>query len=271
MILHPNEQFAPVSVDGFLADADLQQKTQTGWETVGGALPAGGRDLRLDHRTCRAIDGLAAAPCYVGAQARHGTAPVVYGAVRRTKERIDLQYWLWYPFNDFSPTIPAGGIWQVHEGDWEVVSVILDRTGRPLVAGYSQHSAGMRRAWAKVPKQGQRPVVYVALGSHANFFGPGEQPLAPPATEQAAINVMKAYGVAVPADHTGRGRTVRPKLVRVTARAPSWMTFAGSFGETEYLDLPDREPLPAGSGPRGPAFQEHWLRPVADVLSWPRG
>jgi hypothetical protein len=26
-----------------------------------------------------------------------------------------------------------------------------------------------------------------------------------------------------------------------------------------------------GGAPRGPVFQEHWRRPVADVLTWPRG
>lgn len=271
LVLHPDERFAPVAVDGFLADADITQKTAAGWEKVSGPLPAGGTDLRLDQRLCHAIDGLAASPCYAAAEAAHRSGPVVYGAAFRTKTRIDLQYWLWYSFDDFSPTYPGGAFWQVHEGDWEAVSVILDKGGAPLVAAYSQHGKGRRRAWAAVPKRGLRPVVYVGLGSHANFFGPGEQPLAPPAVDQATINVMKAYGVAVPADHTGNGRTVRPKLVRITVRTPSWMTFAGAWGETGYVHLPDRDPLESGAGPRGPAFHAQWRRPVAEALSWPRG
>ncbi len=271
LVLHPDEHFAPVSVDGFLADSDLTRMTETGWEKVAGTVPAGGADLRLDQRVCAPIDGLAATPCYAGAQATHDSTPVVYGAAFRTKTRIDLQYWLWYPYDDFSPGYPATTFWQVHEGDWEAVSVILDLTGRPLVAGYSQHQKGQRRAWVKVPKHGPRPRVYVGLGSHANFFDTGEQPLAPPAVDQASINVMKAYGIAVPADHTGGGRVIRPKLVRVTARTPSWMTFAGAWGEAGYIHLPDRDPLAAGAGPRGPAFHAQWQRPVVEVLSWPRG
>jgi hypothetical protein len=271
LVLHPDEQFQPVPVDGFLADSDLTRKTATGWAPVAGPLPVGGADLRLDQRYCRSIDGLAATPCYASAETAHAATPVVYGAAFRTKDRIDLQYWLWYPYDDFSPAYPASDFWQAHEGDWEAVSVILDRAGKPLIVAYSQHRKGRRRAWAKAPKRGARPLVFVALGSHANFFGPGEQPLAPPGTEQAVINVMKAYGVAVPADHTGNGRVIRPTLVRVTTRSPSWMRFGGAWGEAEYVHIPGREPLPAGAGPRGPAFHAQWQRPVAEELSWPRG
>ena len=271
LVLHPDERFSPVAVDGFLADADLTRKTEAGWEEIDGPLPAGGSDLRLDQRLCHAIDGLAASPCYAAAEAAHGSGPVVYGAAFRVKNRIDLQYWLWYPYDDFSPTYPAGAFWQVHEGDWEAVSVILDASGKPLAAAYSQHRAGKRRAWVAVPRRGPRPLVYVGLGSHANFFTAGEQPLDPRTVEVQVIKVMQAYGIAVPADHTGNGRVVRPRLIRVTARTPSWMTFAGAWGEAGYLHVPDQAPIASGAGPVGPAFHAQWRRPVAEALSWPRG
>jgi Vacuolar protein sorting-associated protein 62 len=271
LVLHPDESFQPVSVDGFLADSDLTRKTAAGWEPVPGPLPAGGADLRLDQRLCTAFDGLAATSCYVSAEAAHGAAPVVYGAVFRTRDRIDLQYWLWYPYDDFSPAYPATDFWEVHEGDWEAVSVILDRAGAPLTVAYSQHRKGRRRAWALTPKRGLRPLVYVALGSHANFPSPGEHPLVPPAVDQATINVMRAYGIAQPADHTAKGTVIRPALVRVTSRTPSWMTFAGAWGESGYVHIPGRDPLVAGAGPRGPTFHPQWQRPVREEMSWPRG
>jgi hypothetical protein len=270
LVLHPAERFGPVRVDGFLADSDVQRKTTSGWETIGGPLPIGDADVRLDQRSCHAIDGVAASPCYASAEAAHGSPPVVYGKAFRTTTRIDLQYWIWYPYDDFSPTVPAGEIWQVHEGDWEAVSVILDLTGRPLVAGYSQHSKGKRRDWARVPKRGARPLVYVGLGSHANFFSVGTQPLDPRTVDPAAIRVIEAYGVA-PVDHTGRGRTVQPRLVPVSAAAPPWMRFAGTWGETGYFKLPDKDAFASGAGPKGPAFHTQWQRPVREVLSWPRG
>jgi hypothetical protein len=271
LVLHPAERFAPVPVDGFLADSDLQQKEPAGWVTIPGPLPAGGADLRLDQRSCQAIEGLAASPCYAQSEAAHAATPVVYGAAFRRGRRIDLQYWFWYPYDDYPATVPPGELWQVHEGDWESVSLVLDDAGAPLVAAYSQHAKGKRRAWSRVPKSGSRPLVYVGLGSHANFFGPGEQPLDPRTVDPALIAILKAYGVAVPADHTGKGRVVRPRLVRVTATSPSWMAFAGAWGETGYLHAPGKEPIPVGVGPRGPAFHAQWRRPVAEALSWPRG
>ena len=270
VVLQQAERFRPVSVDGFLADSDVTKKTDGGWEAVGGPLARGGATLRLNQRYCNAIEGVSASPCYASAQAAHGSTPVVYGKAFRLKSRIDLQYWFWYPYNDYSPTVPAGDIWQVHEGDWEAVSVILDRRGKPLAAGYSQHGEGKRRAWRGVPKRGSRPIVYVALGSHANYFGKGTIPLDPRTVDIALIRIIEAYGFPA-VEHTGGGATFRPKLVPVTAKSPSWMRFAGAWGEAGYVHVPDKEPFEQGPGPRGPAFHEQWRSPVKEVLSWPKG
>ena len=260
----------PAAADGFLADADLQRQTPSGWETVEGPLPAGGSGLRLDQRLCSAVDGVAATSCYVAAEAAHGPErPVVYGAAFRAGRRIALQYWLWYPWNAYSPTSPPGELWQVHEGDWESVSVILDARGRPLLAGYSQHSEGQRREWARVQRQGHRPRVFVALGSHANYFAPGTHRFDPRVVEPVLISVIRQQGLA-PVDRTGSGRVLRPRLVRVSATTPSWMAFAGAWGEGAYIRVPPSDPVRYGNGPPGPAFHEQWRRPIVDVLGWPR-
>jgi hypothetical protein len=268
LVLHPAESFEPVPVDGFLADSDLEQKTTAGWVKVDEPLPVGGADLRLDQRYCNARDGVAAAPCYASAEAAHGAGPTVYGAAFRRGGRIALQYWLFYPYDDYSPTVPPGQLWQVHEGDWESVAVILDGHGTPLVVGLSRHSAGARRDWAKAPKRGQRPLVYVALGSHANYFSPGVQLFSPLYVPKQLIQIITSLG-GVPADYTGRGRVIRPALVRVTAATPSWMAFAGAWGEDQYLHAPGNDPVAFGSGPSGPAFHDEWRRPVSSVLGWP--
>lgn len=267
LVLHPAEQFRPVPVDGFLADSDVQQKTAAGWEKVDGPLPAGGADLRLDQRLCRAIEGLRAAPCYASAEAAHGSPSTAYGAAFRSGARIALQYWLWYPYNDYSPTVAGGDVWQVHEGDWESVSVLLDRSGKPLLVGLSRHCSGARRDWAKVPKRGIRPLVHVALGSHANFFAPGKYPHDPRCWPPELRNVVTSLKFV---DHVGKGRTLRPRLIRVSSAAPSWMRFAGSWGETAYIHFPNNPPVAYGAGPSGPAFHKQWRAPVREVLSWPR-
>jgi hypothetical protein len=268
VVLHPSERFAPVPVEGFLEDSDLQRRTPGGWESVEESLPTGGSDLRLDQRLCRARDGTAATTCYAEAQAAHGAGPVVYGAARRSGDRIDLQYWLWYPFNPYSA---APGLWQVHEGDWEAVSVIVDLAGRPLEVGYSQHSAGERRAWTAAPKHGTRPLVYVALGSHANYPDVGIQRFDPRVVGSLFISIIRQNG-GRPIDRTGRGRLVRPVLVPVNRVDPAWMRFAGRWGEDGYLRVPGGQPVASSAGgPRGPAFHAQWKRPVREVLSWPRG
>ena len=271
VVLHPRERFEPMPVGGFLADSDLMRPTPQGWEKAEGLLPRGGAELRLDQRFCRADRGIAATPCYVTAQDAHGARPVTYAAAFRAGDRIDLQYWFFYPYNPYSPTNPPGELWQVHEGDWEAVSVVLDRRGIPLAAGYSQHSEGMRRPWSKVSKRGSHPLVYVALGSHANYFEPGRHLFDPRVINELFISIIRQNGFE-PVDLTARGRALQPRLVRVTANSPSWMGFAGSWGEDEYIRVPGGSPIATGgAGPQGPAFHEQWRAPVAEVLSWPRG
>jgi hypothetical protein len=270
-VLHPAEQVRPTSVDGFLADSDLQRRTASGWEPADGPLPAGGSDERLDQRTCRALDGPAATRCYVASEAAHGGRPVVYGAALRRGNRIELQYWVWYPWDAYSPTVPPGELWQVHEGDWESVAVIVDPKGRPLTVGYSQHGKGARRDWARAPRRGLRPLAYVALGSHANYPTAGTQRLDPRVVDPLFISVIRQNGQAA-VDHTGNGRVVRPSLVRIAATTPSWMAFAGGFGEESYLRAPGGQPQAySATGPKGPAFHAQWRRPVAELMSWPRG
>ena len=271
LVLHPAERVPPTTVDGFLADSDLQRRTASGWEKVDGPLPAGGAALRLDQRACRAIEGAPATSCYVATQAAHSDGPVVYGAAFRRGSRIDLQYWVWYPWNVYSPTVPPGELWQVHEGDWEAVSVILDRNGKPATVGLSSHCSGTRRAWSQTRKRGLRPLVYVALGSHANFFGPGTHRLDPGCPNNPLlIEVITSFGQR-PVDRTGSGRVVRPRLVRVAASSPSWMRFAGAWGEDAYVHFPGNEPIRYGLGPVGPAFHRQWRNPVAEVMRWRRG
>lgn len=86
----------------------------------------------------------------------------VYARVTQSAEYYIVQFWFFYAFNT--------GINQ-HQGDWEMVSIVLDSAETPLYAAYSQHFSGERAAWEDVEKTDDtHPRVYVALGSHANYF-----------------------------------------------------------------------------------------------------
>lgn len=106
--------------------------------------------------------------------------PVYYGRILRETDRkanhwTILQYHFFYAFNDWR--LAANGI-NHHEGDWEMVSVYL-KNDEPYAVLFSQHGAGNIEKWKNirlvVDKEGKattHPVVYVALGSHANYSRP---------------------------------------------------------------------------------------------------
>jgi len=77
------------------------------------------------------------------------------------------QYWLWYLYNPKVFVAAAGN----HEGDWEFVQIgsVADT---PVCMTNSQHKSGSARMWWDVELRDGRPVVYVAVGSHANYFAP---------------------------------------------------------------------------------------------------
>jgi len=103
--------------------------------------------------------------------------PVYYGRVVRQADKEKnqwtiLQYHFFYAFNDWR--LAANGM-NHHEGDWEMMAVYL-KNDEPYAVLFSQHGAGNIEKWdtaqKAVDKQGNvtvHPVVYVALGSHANY------------------------------------------------------------------------------------------------------
>lgn len=106
--------------------------------------------------------------------------PVYYGRVARWEDVEgnhwhSLQYHYFYAFNDWR--LAANGI-NHHEGDWEMVAVYL-KNGEPYSLLLSQHGTGAMELWQDVrcvkDKDGREtthPLIYVALGSHANYSKP---------------------------------------------------------------------------------------------------
>jgi len=106
--------------------------------------------------------------------------PVYYGRVVRTQaddgsDWMILQYHYFYAFNDWR--LAANGI-NHHEGDWEMVAIYL-RHDAPYSVLFSQHGSGAMKLWKDVrrvkDKDGNEtthPLIYVALGSHANYSRP---------------------------------------------------------------------------------------------------
>lgn len=271
LVLHPDERFAPSGVEPFLAASDLLRRQPDGtWVAEAAtALPVAGGPWRLDVRGCSPQVGLPSLDCYATAMPASASERVVYGAVHRRPGRTILQYWLFYPYNLYSPSVPQRpDLWQAHEGDWEMVSVVLGADARPLYAAASRHCNGVRRDWGRVERRGARPVVYVALGSHANGFAAGTRVVDRACWPQEALAIYKAYDVVL-RDFAAVGRTVRPRVVPVTAAAPPWMAFTGTWGETQYVGFPTAT-LAYGTGPTGPATKTAWREPLS-IARWGPG
>lgn len=81
-----------------------------------------------------------------------------------------LQYWFWYFYNDYNLAHRIG----LHEGDWEMIELKLDDREAPVFAVYAQHTVAEARDWPDVESEDGHPLVYVARGSHASYFEPGE-------------------------------------------------------------------------------------------------
>jgi len=91
--------------------------------------------------------------------------------VRKGADRIAIEYWFFYYFNDF---------WNTHQTDFEVVTVLLrreDEAGAPLSPSgcfYGSHRGGVLRPWrGGVWKTGRtHPIAFVGRGSHAMYAEP---------------------------------------------------------------------------------------------------
>ena len=106
--------------------------------------------------------------------------PVYYGRIARETDKENnewtiLQYHFFYAFNDWR--LAANGM-NHHEGDWEMTAVYL-KNNKPYAVLLSQHGAGNIEKWEDVlkvidkdGKETTHPVIYAALGSHANYSKP---------------------------------------------------------------------------------------------------
>lgn len=138
-----------------------------------------------------------------------------------------LQYWIYYYYNDF-PIGPRGGD---HEGDWELVQIKLDPLAKPVYAVYSQHDGGSKCVWRKVQTDGLRPIVYVARGSHANYFRKGAH------DQDRFIDGMKRRSI----NH------FRP----IGNNSPAWLNWPGYWGSTKGT-IPKLD----ADSPKGPKMQK---------------
>jgi hypothetical protein len=285
----PAESFLPTKIQSFVADSDLEQLVAGSWVVADpdpqpGDLPVGGGAVwRLNQSSCSPNLALGGLACYGPASDEGSGGPTVYGRVADDGGRIVLQYWYFYYDDVYSyPFAPPGSLWQAHEGDWEVVNVVLSPDEQPLSVAYSQHCLGQRRQWADTTRvEETHPVVYVALGSHANYFEPGLHPFNSACVPSQVQGLLRSLGLPQPADVTSdAGPSAGPNVGDAAVMpihpidddSPSWMSFPGTWGEQQFLHAPPPiGTVPFGASPQGPEFHDVWAHPLATIASWPAG
>ncbi len=164
----------------------------------------------------------------------------MYGRTVEHNDRLWLQYWFWYFYNDYQLAFSAG----THEGDWEMVQIRMHPTeDHPDLAVYAQHRYGEKRPWDGVEKVGERPVVYVGRGSHASYFEPG--------FHQTEAWYDLADGK--------RGAPDPLELELIGADTHAWMRWKGRWGDTK--PNPDDKLGLHSNAPTGPGRKKQWAKP----------
>ena len=168
------------------------------------------------------------------------------------KDYISIQYWLAYFFDDWA---------NVHEMDWEMVSVILKKTAtieEPVACVFCSHIGAFRKPWKDVDKaidasvkneKGLHPVVYVANGSHASYFSdyPSHINVSEPYLNPGLRTLIRALGVGRPftdyvlsfeqGDKRFPEVEVIPEDEREWTEGWRWLKFNGNWGSPAELSI----------------------------------
>jgi hypothetical protein len=177
-------------------------------------------------------------------------ATTTYAHVVAEQGKLALQYWFYYPFNDWN---------NKHESDWEMIQLVFDAPTAeealgqaPALVGYSQHEGAESATWGddKLEKRDGHPVMYPGAGSHSNQF-------------VQALYLGHSAQTGFGCDDTrGPTRYEQTQVVLVPSEATgvddpfAWLGYLGHWGQ---------EVSGPNSGPTGPTFKGQWTEPITWV------
>ena len=177
-----------------------------------------------------------------------GKPTTAYAHIVTEQGELALQYWFYYPFNDWN---------NKHESDWEMIQLVFDAATAeqalgqtPALVGYSQHEGAESATWddEKLEKRDGHPVVYPGAGSHANQF---VQSLYLGHSAQTGFGCDDTRG---PDAATSRRRSSCVPSEASGADDPfAWLGYLGRWGQK--VSGPN-------SGPTGPTFKGQWTKPI---------
>jgi hypothetical protein len=184
-----------------------------------------------------------------------GSIPTIYAHVateRGVANRIALQYYFFYAFNDYN---------NKHETDWERIQIEFSASSAktalqlgidPDIAVYSQHYGAEKATWGDDKLQLEdetHPIVYVSAGSHANQFSSGVF---------MGNSARTGFGCdTTVGDHNAIHPVVRtiPSDPAVALIEFPWTGYEGHWGEVG--------PKRFYEGPTGPNRKSGWTKPFS--------
>jgi hypothetical protein len=157
----------------------------------------------------------------------------IYSNIIYSGELTYVQYWMFYAFNK--------GTLNQHEGDWEMVQILIS-SGIPTQVMYSQHHSGQRATWNQVEKEGDHIKVYVSRGSHANY--------------------LRSYSgiVGIANDIVGaNGKKISyPDYELILLESQPWLDYKGRWGWSGNSEEEYQEASILGQiGPYGPKYRNN--------------
>lgn len=179
--------------------------------------------------------------------------PTIYAHVATQaghEGRLALQYYFFYPFNDYN---------NKHEGDWERIQLEFDAVDaaaaldrQPVRAVYSQHYGAEAAPWGDERIEvvdGTHPVVYVSAGSHASQFEEGLY------LGNSASTGFGCDTTVGPHDRLEPTVATIPSDPEAAAEQFPWITYRGHWGEVG--------PRRFYEGPTGPNMKSAWRKPFS--------
>ncbi len=215
-------------------------------------------------------------------------------ATRYSQAFVELQFWIYYPFNGSGKfylqigdvesyhvlTNPAGR----HYGDWEVVTVRLGKDAndgifKPMSFYMSRHGTNQVLAWRDPALQKyltNHPIAFAARDSHAHYPNAATQYYERVGDTNIGVGTVNvdledwtAYGgPALGAFQSGRYEIVSSDFPGVAATNPDWLGFFKRWGQNERLSFTytydylfddySYTQEEVGRGPSGPQTKSLW-------------
>lgn len=227
--LHPDEKLRPADPHAFLHAAEVVCPGQPSFH-----FPA---DLAEGTRVSQGSIGVSKTPTLLIATTNPRCRAILVGEVTKSEPRLSwregrapagtriVEYWHFWTHS----TADFLGVGD-HEGDWEGGALLLEAATSKLIAVYAaQHRWGEWRCASEVEKEGERPVLYLAQGTHATYF--------------TADRHWRWLGW----DRTLRGE--RLDLPAIPYTAQPYADFQGRWGRSNWWSFTDG---PYGPGPWKP-------------------